>query len=235
MKILGLIPARGGSKGIPGKNIKLLGQKPLIQYTIETALKVKKLNAVCVSTDSEEIKQFCKTFPILVPFIRPHSLALDDTPTIDVVVHAIQYFKNNGVIYDAVCLLQPTYPLREENFIDNAIEKFIQSKSDSLISVLEVPHHHNPHWVFESDKKGYLHISTGEDKIISRRQLLPKAYFRDGSIYLTKTNTILDDKSLFGKTISYIISSRDTYLNIDTKEDWDLAETLIKNIKKGAI
>ena len=227
MKILCIIPARGGSKGIPGKNIKLLGGKPLLQYTSEVALQSKYLTKVVLSSDDDDIINIGKELGLEVPFKRPQELAKDTTPTLPVIQHMLNYFKSNGECFDAVCLLQPTSPFRTVEFLDRAILKFINEKSDSLISVLEVPHEYNPHWTFEKDKKGQLKIATGECAIISRRQDLPKAYHRDGSIYLTNTSVIEKLDSLYGECISFIESPKETYVNIDTHEDWTKAEIIL--------
>lgn len=230
MRILGLIPARGGSKGIPGKNIKLLGGKPLIQYTSEIALQSKFLSKVVLSSDNESIIEVGRRLGLEIPFTRSAELAKDDTPTISVIKHVLDFYESNGEIFDAVCLLQVTSPFRTIEFLDEAIQKFIEEDSDSLISVLEVPHEYNPHWTFELNEKEHLKIATGDKKIITRRQELPKAYHRDGSIYLTKTTVIREQSSLLGDSISYIESLRDRYVNIDTEKDWKIAEDLIERI-----
>jgi len=128
-----------------------------------------------------------------------------------------------------VILLQVTSPFREEGFIDRAIEKFIQSEADALVSVLPVPHEYNPHWIFEADRNGNLRIATGENQIIKRRQDLPKAYFRDGSIYITKTE-VIKQGSFFGNQLTYIESNPDLYVNIDTMDDWKKAEEMLINM-----
>ena len=157
-----------------------------------------------------------------MPFIRPSELANDTASSIAVVQHAVAFLDSKNEFFDAVCLLQPTSPFREKGFIDQAITTFIANKSDSLVSVLQVPHEYNPHWVFESDDKGLLTIATGENEIIKRRQELPKSYFRDGSIYLTKIETIKKG-SFYGDTTSYIESNPELYVNIDTMVDWNKA------------
>ena len=230
MKILGIIPARGGSKGVPRKNIKLLGNKPLLQYTSEIALQSSFVDTLMLTSDDDEIIEVAKGLGIQVPFKRPENLALDTTPTLPVIIHAIEYYKSIGQEFDAVCLLQVTSPFRTTDFLNKAIETFIEKKTDSLVSVQQVPHEYNPHWVFEDKGIGVLEISTGEQEIITRRQELPKAYHRDGSIYITKTSVILEQNSLYGKSISYIESPKKWYVNIDTMEDWENAEILIKNI-----
>ena len=195
MRILAIIPVRGGSKGIPGKNIKLLGGKPLLAYTSELALQSKYLTEVIVSTEDEPIGEVAKSLGVQVPFMRPMALAQDDTPTIDVLIHALEWYKNQTIFFDAVCLLQVTSPIRTLEFLDKAIEKFMASDCDSLVSVQKVPHEYNPHWTFEVNEEGNLKIATGEAEIIPRRQELPTAYHRDGSIYITKTDVLLKEHS----------------------------------------
>lgn len=230
MKVLGIIPARGGSKGVPGKNIKKLGKKPLLQYTAEVALKSKYLDKVIVSSDDDAIIKVAKQLGVVVPFIRPADLAVDSSPTLPVIQHALTYFKSIGEEFDAVCLLQPTSPFRTVEFLNTAIEQFIKKETDSLISVQKVPHEYNPHWVFQPNKNGLLEIATGEKEIISRRQDLPDTFHRDGSIYITKVAVLLNKKSLFGDSISYIETPKEYYVNIDTMEDWKRAEKILLNL-----
>lgn len=229
MKILGLITARGGSKGVPKKNIKILGTKPLIAYSIEKALQSKLLTTTIVSTDSIEIFEIAEKFGLKPPFLRPENLAQDTSTSIEVVQHAIDFFEKQKIYFDAVCLLQPTCPFREDGFIDKAIEKFIHSGADCLVSVLQIPHEYNPHWAFEETKNGLLKIATGEEKIISRRQDLPKAFHRDGSIYITKTS-VLKSGSLYGNSIAHIESNPEFHVNIDTINDWEKAEKLLNKL-----
>lgn len=226
MKILGLIPARGGSKGIPGKNIKSLGGKPLLQYTFEAAKESKLLAGVILSSDNPEIITVAEKLGLEVPFIRPLDLAADDTSSLEVLNHALNYFAQKGEKFDAVCLLQPTTPFRRKGLIDDAIQKFSSGNFDSLVSVREVPAEFNPHWVFE-EKEGQLKIATGETEIIIRRQELPKAYHRDGAIYITKTQVLLEQNSLYGKNIGFIDTTGDPYVNIDTLQDWEKAERIL--------
>ncbi|GAB5400430.1 MAG: acylneuraminate cytidylyltransferase family protein [Aureisphaera sp.] len=226
MRILGLIPARAGSKGIPHKNKKLLGDKPLLQYTIEAALDSKLLSSVVFSSEDDSLMNMAKSLGAAVPFRRPEELASDTAGSLGVVQHALSALDEE---YDAVCLLQVTTPFRTSEDIDNAIEKFLALNSDSLISVQEVPHQYNPHWVFE-EEAGTLRIATGEDKIIKRRQELPKAYIRDGAIYITKTKVLLKDHSFFGERMGYIELDPLKHVNIDTLEDWKMAEELHKKL-----
>ena len=224
MRILGLITARGGSKGVPKKNIKLLNGKPLLAYTIEAAKKSKFITEIVLSSDDDGIIQTATNLGLNVPFKRPSELAQDTTSSIDVVAHALQFFESKGVFFDAVCLLQPTSPFRKEGFIDAAIEKFTKQNTDCLLSVLQVPHEYNPYWTFVENANGTLNIATGEKEIIKRRQDLPPAFFRDGSIYITKTQVIKEKHSFYGESISYIESDPAFFCNIDTLKDWELAE-----------
>ncbi len=230
MKFLAVIPARGGSKGIPKKNIKLLEKKPLIEYTINDAKNSKLITEIVVSTDNQEIAIEAEIAGCKPPFIRPAEFAQDTSTSLEVVQHAIDFFESQNVFFDAVCLLQPTNPFREQGFIDKAIEKFIASKSDSLVSVLPLPHEFNPHWAFEENENGLLKIATGEKNIITRRQELPRAFYRDGAIYITKTE-VIKNGSLYGESIAYIENNPQFYVNIDTTEDWEKAEKLLTLMK----
>lgn len=229
MKILGLIPARGGSKGVPKKNIKLLGKLPLMEYTINSAKESALLTQIIVSTDDEEIAIAAEVSGVKPPFIRPSEFAQDTSTSLEVVQHAIDFFESQNIFFDAVCLLQPTNPFREKGFIDRAIEKFIATKADCLVSVLPIPHEYNPHWAFEESEDGLIKIATGESRIISRRQDLPKAFHRDGSVYITKTD-IIKNGSLYGNSIAYIESNPEFHVNIDTMKDWETAEKLLTQI-----
>lgn len=231
MNILGIIPARGGSKTVLGKNIKLLDGKPLLQYTVDAAMASKHLSKLILSSDDDAIINVAKQLNLEVPFKRPSDLAQDKSPTLPVIQHALNFYKDQGVYFDAVCLLQVTSPFKTTEFIDNAIEKFIKSKADALVSVKKVPDEYNPHWTYKVNNTDYLKLSTGEEEIISRRQDLPMAYHRDGIIYLTKTNVLLEQNSLYGNTLTYIESPLNINVNIDTIEDWEKAEDYLKNNK----
>src|SRR5690606_26912718 len=170
MRVLGLIPARGGSKGIPRKNIRLLCGKPLLQYTVEAALGAVRLTRIILSTDDEEIAEVGRACGVEIPFLRPAELARDDTPTLPVVKHAVQWLETRGEYFDAICLLQPTNPLRRSEDIDNCIDLLERSHADAVVSVAPVPVKYNPHWVYFQGEDGLLHLSTGEAAPIPRRQ-----------------------------------------------------------------
>ncbi len=203
----------------------------MIWYTHEAALKSKMLTRTIVSTENSAVQSVCLKYGMDIPFDRPKSLAKDNSPTIDVIVHALKYMESIGEKYDTVCLLQPTCPIRQPNLIDKAIYRFYDSNADSLISVKKVPHNYNPHWVFENNEKGFLKIATGEKKIISRRQDLPNAFIRDGAIYIINAKIIKEQKSLYGTNISYFVHNNEHHINIDTLEDWKKAEQLIQALR----
>lgn len=230
MRVLGLIPVRGGSKGVPRKNEKVLHGKPLLQYTVESAKTATKLTQVVVSTEDDALFMLAQKLGVTPPFKRPLELAQDTSGSLDVVRHAILALKEQGQEFDAVCLLQVTNPFRAKGMIDTAITAFIEAQTDALVSVLPVPHEYNPHWVFEPDTKGHLKVATGEMQIIKRRQDLPPAFIRDGAIYLTKTEVILQENSLFGTSVGYIVSDPQRHVNIDTLQDWKKAEELAKKL-----
>lgn len=229
MNILGLIPARGGSKSVPRKNIKLLAGKPLLQYTVEVAKASKYITKLILSSDNDAIINVANQLNLEVPFKRPSDLAQDNSPTLPVIQHALNFYKSQGIHFDAVCLLQVTSPFKTTMFIDKAIKRFIESKADALVSVKKVPHEYNPHWTFKVNNSDCLEISTGEENIITRRQDLPVSYHRDGMLYLTKTNVLLDQDSLYGETLAYIESPTNVNINIDTIDDWIKAEDYLKN------
>lgn len=227
MKVLGLVTARGGSKGIPGKNIRPLCGKPLLAYTAETALQAETLSRVILSTDDEKIAQIGQDYGLEVPFLRPPELAEDVTPTLPVISHALSSLQKTGEYYDAVCLLQPTNPLRRAEDIDACVNLLIESNADSVISVLPVPFEYNPHWVFWMNEEQRISLATGAKEPVTRRQDLPPAFHRDGTVYVTRTDWILEKQTLYGERIrGYEINPRFS-ANLDTEEDWKKVEKRI--------
>lgn len=210
---------------MPGKNIKPLNNKLLIQYTFDAALESRLLDKIVLSTDSATIADAAPA-NIEVPFIRPAHLAADSTPTIEVLKHALNFFDGQGDYYDNICLLQATCPFRSAGFVDKCIEAFVASGADSLVSVKQVPHEYNPHWVFEADAEGMLKIATGDKTIIPSRQLLPPAFARDGSVYVFKADNVRRHNSIYGSTISYVETDHLWHVNIDTTDDWKRAEMI---------
>ena len=230
MRVFALVPARGGSKGIPGKNRRDLGGKPLLAWTAEPALAARSLDRVVLSTEDAEIAEIGRAVGLDVPFLRPANLAEDETPMLPVVAHAFEALEAAGDRFDAVCLLQPTSPLRTAEAIERAVERLARGDVDTVMSVLPVPHEHNPHWVFfERDER--LVLATGEAEPIPRRQELPPAYHRDGSLYLVAREVVLGEAgrapTLFGPRMAGIVGDPEHHVNLDTPADWARAERLI--------
>lgn len=236
-KILGVITARGGSKGVPGKNIKPLLGKPLIAYTIEAAKNSGVFDRLILSTDDPKIAEVARQYGCEVPFLRPAELAQDKTPHLPVMQHAIQWLKDNQQYQpDYITILQPTSPLRQPFHIQEAVALALQTDADSVVGVTEVPGHHNPMWTLKMDDRGAVKLFvTGEPmrKRITRRQDLPKVFTTNGAIYLFKTDLLFDatEPNMYGdKVFAYPMA--DQYnASIDTLEDWDLTERLMKELQ----
>ena len=222
--VLGIVPARGGSKGIARKNIRLLGGKPLLAYTAAAARQSRSLSRVLLSTDDSAIAEIGKACGFEVPFLRPTELAQDATPMIDVILHAIRWVESQGQHYDAVCLLQPTSPLRTAQTIDRCVASLWQRNVDTVISVRPVPTEYNPNWVFFEGADGLLQPSIGDREIVPSRQLLPPAYHRDGSVFAARTETILNCGSLYGAKVLGIVSPEEEAFDLDTEEQWQALE-----------
>lgn len=223
MKILGVVTARGGSKGVPRKNIVPLLGKPLIAYTAEAMLASERLHRRILSTDDEEIASIGAECGLEVPFLRPPELARDDTPTVPVLQHAVSWVHSQGEAYDAVCLLQPTNPFRRPEDIDGCIEMLERTGADAVVTVLPVPDRFNPHWVFENDDRGYLRLSTGESRPVPRRQELPRTFHREGSVYVTRTQVLMEQNSLYGDRLMGYLMDGSRCVNIDEISDLETA------------
>lgn len=162
-----------------------------------------------------------------VPFVRPRELAGDSTPMLPVIQHAMAWLEDRGRRFDAICLLQPTSPLRRSADIDGCIDLLAESGADSVMTVLPVPDKFNPHWVYLADADDGLRLSTGDETPIPRRQDLPPAFHREGSVYVSRRDTVIAAGSLYGRrTIGYMMNPNDS-VNIDTESDWELADRLL--------
>lgn len=222
-KVLGIIPARGGSKGIKKKNLAPLVGKPLIAYSIESALAANSLHRTIVSTDSEEIAEVCKALGADVPFMRPAVLAQDDTPTLPVIQHALDTLQDT---FDAVMILQPTSPFRSPADIDAAVEMLAaNADADSVISVVKVGDNHPARMKLIRD--GWLvDPSFAEETEGQRRQDLPEMFLRNGAIYLTRTEVIMKQNSLKGKrSLAYVMPELRS-VNIDSEMDLLVAKAV---------
>jgi CMP-N,N'-diacetyllegionaminic acid synthase len=234
MRVLGLIPARGGSKGVPRKNVRLLRGRPLLEYTAEAARSARRLVRTILSTEDAEIAEVGRRCGLEVPFLRPEDLARDNTPTLPVVQHALAWLEKQGDSFDAVCILQPTCPVRRSGLIDDCIDRLEKSGADSVVTVLPVPPEHNPHWVYFSDAEGFLHLSTGEKTPRPRRQDLPPAFHREGSVYVIRRRVIMEENTILGNLVSgYAVDPSET-VNIDEPEDWERAERLLASAAPAA-
>lgn len=226
-RVLGLIPARGGSKGVPRKNAKLMAGKPLIAWTVEAALGATRLEHVILSTEDEEIAAIGQGCGVDVPFQRSDDLASDKSPMIDVVLDALQRVDPDGEQYDAVCLLQPTNPTRTSADIDAVIELFTRTAADTVFTVLPVPAEHHPDWTYVKSADGGIRLATGGAEPIARRQDLRPAFHREGSVYVTRTEVLRERRSLYGDRIMAYPADAGQTVNIDTPADWDRAQTLL--------
>lgn len=227
---LAIIPARGGSKGIPRKNIINVQGKPLIQYTIDEAKQSKYLDKIIVSTDDEEIAEVSKKCGAEVPFLRPKELASDKAKTIDALIHAVDELKKQDCKYDYIVLLQPTQPLRKSYHIDEAIEKIVQAGEESLISVSTVKEH--PILMRSIDKSGKVKNLLELNSTV-RRQDFPKMYKVNGAIYINKLNENFNEHtSMNDNKLAYIM---DEIYDIDIDEQIDLDILNIKLEKMGKI
>ena len=229
MRVLGLIAARGGSKGLPRKNIRLLCGKPLLEYTAESALSAHRLTRVILTTDDEEIAEVGRGCGLDVPFMRPAHLAADDTPTLPVVQHAVAWMEAHGEYFDAICQLQPTNPLRHPEDIDACIESLERSGADAVMTILPMPAEYNPHWSYFRGQNGELYLCTGEATPIPRRQELPPSFHREGSVYVTRRDVVMKENSLYGKRVIGHLVDADQTVNIDGPEDWKRAEEILSS------
>lgn len=232
IRILGLIPARSGSKGVRGKNLRALCGRPLIEYTIDAALAAPSIARVVVSTEDSAIADVAMRAGADVPFLRPAELARDDTPMFPVIEHAVATLEAINDRYDAICLLQPTCPLRSPEVIENCIGLFQSRGVDTVFTALPVPDHHHPNWVYLVGADGLLRRAV-TDPLVSRRQDLPAAMHREGSVYLARRNVIMERKSLYGRTIAGYPMDPAESVNIDQPADWDRAEELLARMRRG--
>lgn len=227
MKILYLIPARGGSKGIPHKNIKLLDGKPLIQYSIDVARQLAEDNDICVSTDDIEIKTVAENLGLEVPFLRPDYLASDTATTSDVIIHALEFYINQGKKYDVVVLLQPTSPLRTVQNVKDCLAAY----DDTLDMVTTVKESSVSAVLCKENQEGFLEQVIGENNV--RRQDAAKLYEYNGAVYVINSDAI-KEKGLGGFTkIKKCVMDEKSSVDIDTMLDWKFVEVLVKEWNIG--
>jgi CMP-N,N'-diacetyllegionaminic acid synthase len=231
MKVLGIITARGGSKGVPGKNLKPLGGKPLLFYTVDAAVDTA-VDRLILSTDDPKIADAGRALGCEVPFMRPPELARDETPHLPVIQHAVQWLKeHDGYAPDVVVTLQPTSPLRSAIDISGALRMLELSGADSVVSVTEVSAHAHPMRMLRLDAQGDATLFvTGEPvrKRINRRQDLPPAFVMNGAVYACRTHVLFgDEPSLYGNRVVAYPMPPDRSISIDSFEDWAEAEAAL--------
>ena len=229
MRILGVVTARGGSKGLPGKNLRLLGGRPLVAHTIDAALASKAFHRVILSTDDEAIAAAGRSRGCEVPFMRPAELARDETPHLPVLQHAIEWLRaNEGYSPDAVMILQPTSPLRRARDIVESIALLQKSGADSVVSVSEVPAHYNPMRTLRIDEHGLATLLVSGEPVrrrINRRQDMPAAWTMNGAIYLFRTPVLTaEEPSLYGDRTAAYVMPEEFGISIDSIDDWNQAE-----------
>lgn len=229
IEILAIIPARGGSKGIPGKNIKSLNSRPLLALTADAAIGSKLITRHVLSTDDLEIAKIGAEYGLEVPFMRRSDLCGDFSPSLEAFLFTLNELERiEGYVPDLVVILQPTSPLRRSTHIDEAIEQFLDADADSLVSIMEIPHNMSPFSAMKKDGDGYLHPLTDLNELQNQRQNKPIYFARNGAaIYITTPRNIVTNNSLFGKKIiGYEMSKLDS-IDIDDEDDWTLAEALL--------
>lgn len=239
LKVLAFIPARGGSKSIPRKNIKLLGGVPLVAYSIAAGLKAKRVDRVIVSTDDDEIAEISRRWGAEVPFMRPAKFARDDTPDLPVFQHGLKWLaEHENYVPDIVVQLRPTSPFRPLGCVDRAVGILLNDKkADSVRGV--VPSHENPYKMWRFDKSGYMNpllkIPGVAEPYNSPRQKLPRTHWQTGHIDVIRYATIMVKSSMSGDRILPIVFDPDYAVDIDTESDWNKAERMIKFLKQSII
>ena len=230
-RCLAIIPARGGSEGIPKKNITPLAGKPLLAWTVESAMRSDCLDRIVVSTDDPEIAEVALRLGVEIPYIRPKELAQDDTPGILPILHAAEWLEmNEDYRADFILCLQPTSPLRTAEDIDAAMHLVLQKNADAIVSVTPVECH--PYWMKRIDKTGHMHDLISLETPITRRQDLPAVYSLNGAVYLARWSILLELRTWYtGNTIAFVMP-RERSLEIDSSWDLYLAELILKNREK---
>jgi CMP-N-acetylneuraminic acid synthetase len=221
--ILGLVPARSGSKGVPGKNTKPIAGRSLLEYTAEAARASGVLDRVVLSTDSQAIADVGRRAGLEAPFLRPAALAQDDTPMLAVVRHALAALDDEGWHADVIVLLQPTSPLRQPAHIRDAVTTLTRTGADSVVTVVQLPLHHSPDYVMRIDG-GVLRPFLATGNRITRRQDARPAYVRDGTVYAFRRATIERFGDIYGDDCRPLILDAAESLSIDTHADWEEAE-----------
>jgi CMP-N,N'-diacetyllegionaminic acid synthase len=221
--ILALVPARGGSKGIPDKNIRPLVGHTLLHYAAQAAVASGVVDRMVLSTDAEAVAAEGRRAGLEVPFLRPAALAQDDTPMLPVIEHAVNVLTESGWEPEIVVLLQPTSPLRTGAHIRTAVQTLRETGADSVVTVVEVPRHLSPDYVMKIEA-GRLVPFLPEGTRMTRRQDTRPAFVRDGTAYVFWTKTVRDTHSIYGERCHPLVVPAHESITIDTPDDWDAAE-----------
>ena len=224
--VLGLVPARGGSKGVPDKNVKPLAGHSLLDYTARAARGSGVIDRIVLSTDSPEIAEAGRRAGLEVPFMRPATLAADETPMVPVIVHALAELSRQGWSPEIVVLLQPTSPLRRPDHIHAAVKLLRDTGADSVVTVVEIPRHLSPDYVMRIDA-GRLRTFLPDGERVTRRQDARPAYSRDGTVYAFRRSTIEKSGGIYGEDCRPLVVDPSDSLSIDSPADWDEAERLL--------
>lgn len=228
MRILALIPARGGSKRLPGKNVKLLGGRPLIEWSIDVVSGVPEICDVLVSTDDAAIAEVSRKAGALVPWLRPDELASDTAATIDVALHALNWYENEKGRVDGLLLLQPTSPFRTRASVQRGVDLFRLHCPRPVFGVAEAASH--PMWSFRIEQNA-LHPFIDGAGLGMRSQDLPKAYVINGAFYLISTDRLRDLHSFFADDMMPLLFEQEESVDIDTALDWKIAEAILRDAK----
>ena len=226
-KVLALIPARSGSKGLPGKNTRILHQKPLIAWSIEAAKNSFYIDDLLVSTDSKEIADIAEQYGAEAPFLRPAKLASDSASTIDVIIHALDWLESRNRYYEIIVLLEPTSPLREPEDINICLEIIQKNGVSSVVSVSQVENLH-PTFLFHMDEEKKLHPYSQKQPNSVRRQDIIPLFFLDGSVYCSEIDALRARKGFYHEDTSGYVVPKWKSLEIDDEDDFVMIEALMK-------
>ena len=222
-RVLAIVPARGGSKGVPGKNVRKLAGRTLLDYTALAARDSGVIDRIVLSTDSEEIADAGTRAGLEVPFMRPADLAKDDTPMLPVIQHTVETLAADGWTADVIVLLQPTSPLRRASHVRDAVTKLHETNADSVVTVVELPRHLSPDYVMRIED-GVLRPFLAEGARVTRRQDARPAYSRDGTVYVCWRATLDKWGNIYGERCQPLILDAADSLSIDSPADWAEAE-----------
>lgn len=230
MKVLGIIPARAGSKRVPDKNIRLLVNKPLIVFTIEAAMRSKYLDRFIVSTDSKKIKEICVKAGAEVPFLRPPQLSTDEVPDKPVILHTIDWLiKNENYQSDIIVLLRPTTPFKTPEIIDDVIDFLIKTDADAVRTVTKVEGVHHPYWMYQKGDKNRA-IPVIRDIEVDKfyqSQILPEVYRLNGVVDAIKTSVLMSHQKLYGDDMRIFEIPEEQSTDVDTEMDLRICELII--------